>query len=358
MKLSKSEIVKRWGSYQKVLIDENIDGLIISSPEHIYYLTGYVFVRENDREAFVLINSNAVVLVLHRMYAGYGQVFNSLIKIEIAKESIFKTVLNLCSGKKIGIEETNLTVLEGHYLEKNKIKLINIAKSISKLRSIKSDKETDIIKKIELITQNALLEAIKWIKAGITEREVADYFYKQLKFDGVYELAFPTIVASGKNSGVPHHNTSDRKIETNDIVMIDCGGKKEKYCADITRTIVCGKQDQKFRDIYQIVQQAQENALDQICHGAKIANIDLAVREVFGKAGLIDHFWHTTGHGLGIGIHEYPSLHYKAEGVLQSGMIITVEPGLYFDWGGVRIEDVVLVTHNGFEPISQIGYAK
>jgi len=150
--------------------------------------------------------------------------------------------------------------------------------------------------------------------------------------------------------------TSNRIIQENDIVMIDCGGKKDGYCGDLTRTYVLGKPSRIYNDVYKIVLQAQKTALGQIKDGVKIADIDLAVRKIFEEAGLIDHYWHTTGHGLGIGIHEYPSLHFSVQGLLQRGMVITVEPGLYFDWGGIRIEDVVVVTKTGFTTLSNLNH--
>lgn len=353
MELSKSEITKRWANYQKILNDKKLDGILISSPEHIFYLTGYTFIRDVDREAFVLIGPKEVKLLFHRMYSSAIKSISSYIKYEIIDKSIFASVAQLCSKQNIGIEETNLTVAEAEFLTKQNVKLVNISSHLQKIRSIKSQYELILIKNIELITQKALNNTLAWIKAGISEMDIADYFQSQLKRMGVNELAFPTIVAGGSNSGVPHHQTTNRVIGENDIVLIDCGGKKDGYCADITRTIVIGKGNSEFGKVYQVIEKAQKATLDKICHGVKIADIDLTARKIFENEGLLDHFWHTTGHGLGIGIHEYPSLHYQAKGNLQSGMVITVEPGLYFDWGGVRIEDVVVVTDNGYEKISR-----
>ena len=356
MKLSKSEISKRWRKYQQILVNKNIDGILLSSSQNIFYLTGYNFVREQDREAFVLITPKDIVLLIHRMYASQVKTLFPFLKLEIVNQSLFETLANSYQGKKIGIEEINITVFEAQFLEKKQIKLINISKDIATLRAIKTTKEIKVIKEIEQITKKALEHTRQWISPGVTEKMVAEHLEKLMIEFGAFDSSFPTIVASGINSGIPHHMTSNRIIQENDIVMIDCGGKKDGYCGDLTRTYVLGKPSRIYNDVYKIVLQAQKTALGQIKDGVKIADIDLAVRKIFEEAGLIDHYWHTTGHGLGIGIHEYPSLHFSVQGLLQRGMVITVEPGLYFDWGGIRIEDVVVVTKTGFTTLSNLNH--
>jgi len=352
MKISRSELLERWGKYKKILTDKNIDLVLISTPEHIYYLTGYEFAREQDREVFVLLGQKEKTLLVHRMYTSQVKAITPFIQLKVADKSMYEVISNQYKGKRVGIDETNLSLAEAQFFEKNKLKLFCIAKDLAPLRAVKTAAEIKLVQKVEAITQKAMEKTMSRVKPGQSEKEIAVFLEKIIEKYGADDLAFPTIVASGLCSGIPHHKTGNRIIKQNDIILIDCGAKKDGYCGDLSRTFVVGNPTKQYTQVYELVSKAQLAAFSLIKHGVKISDIDNAAREVFDKAGMIEHCWHTTGHGLGIGIHEYPSLHHASEGILRKGMVITVEPGLYFDWGGVRIEDVVAVTESGYEKIS------
>ncbi|HOB21679.1 MAG TPA: M24 family metallopeptidase, partial [Bacillota bacterium] len=171
---------------------------------------------------------------------------------------------------------------------------------------------------------------------------------------GAEGAAFPTIVASGPNSALPHAQPGSRRLGWGDFVVIDCGAKWQGYCADLTRTFVVGEPSAKQQEIYQLVLDAQLVGLEALQAGMGARELDATARSVIGAAGYADAFGHGLGHGVGLEVHEEPRLSPKGEGELAAGMVVTVEPGIYLaGWGGVRIEDLVLVKEDGREILSK-----
>lgn len=356
MKFSKSEINKRWQKIRIVLEKQKSDGILVSSKSNLFYLSNFQSLSFDEREAFFLITQDNIYLLTSLMYQSqFAEIFDG-IKIETSKKSMYELLLLIIENKSIGFEEQDLKVNEYNFLKKKVKKLTPIAQQLKTLRSIKSLEEIQLIKVAEKITQKALNQIMPAIKPGQTEKQIAKMIeleMEKLEADGV---GFPSIIASGSNSGVPHHNTRENLIQNDNIILMDIGAKKDGYSGDLTRTIFIGNKTDLYQKTYDLVQQAHDLALSSIKAGAKIADIDLTVRNFFQENGVLDYYIHTTGHGLGIALHEFPSISYKTEGLLEEGMVITIEPGLYYDWGGVRIEDVVSVTKNGFEPISKFNY--
>ena len=352
MKLSKSEISKRWQKIRNILISEKLDGILVSLKANLFYLSNFQTVSYDEREAFLLFEKDKLKLITSLMYQSQFSDIYPGIEIITDQKGIYEILGKLISDKNIGIEDQDLKVIEYQYLTKKASSLVNLEKKLNTLRSIKDPKEIALIKKAENISQKALEYTLAKIKPGLTEKQIAKIFAYKIEKLGADEMGFPTIVASGANSGAPHHSTGNRVIQNVDIVLIDCGAKKGGYSGDITRTMILGDSNENYKRIYNQVLKAHDLALSAIKAKVKIGNIDMVVRNFFKDKGVLDHYIHTTGHGLGIALHEYPSVSYKTEGILEEGMVITIEPGLYYDWGGVRVEDVVVVTRDGYEKIS------
>lgn len=220
---------------------------------------------------------------------------------------------------------------------------------LSVLRRQKDEVELEVIKKSCKIAVSALKNAKRFIRPGISEEQISfkieEFFIKHHA-----RPAFPLIVACGPNSANPHHISSSRKIKPNDVILIDIGCVYKGYCSDLTRTFFLGKTNSLRKRVYAVVERAQKHAMAKVKAGAGAVAIDKAARSVIEKAGFGEKFIHSTGHGVGIDIHEEPRLSSTGKAVLKTGMVVTIEPGIYIEGDfGVRIEDTVVVTNKGRE---------
>lgn len=233
------------------------------------------------------------------------------------------------------------------------VELVPLRGSVEGLRAVKDAGEVAAVRRSLEIARAALHRATRRL-AGRSERGVADDLARAVREEGGEGEAFPSIVASGPNAALPHATPSDRVIRRGETVVVDFGVKSEGYCSDVTRTLIAGKWDEKTKMIYSIVLAAQNAAIAAIKPGVPAKEVDAAAREVIETAGYGAAFGHGTGHGVGLEVHENPSISARSGDVLQPGMLVTVEPGIYLeDFGGVRIEDMVLVTRSGNEVLSR-----
>ena len=230
------------------------------------------------------------------------------------------------------------------------VKLENGTMALEQMRSIKTEEELNFIKKACSITEKALGDAIKTVKKGITEIELKDRIESLMVEYGADCAAFETIVAFGKNSAVPHHVTGDSVLSDETVILVDTGCKVNGYCSDVTRTYFFGKPTERFVKRYNAVLEANLVAEQKICAGTLTDVADGYARGFLEKEGLKDYFTHSLGHGVGLLIHEYPTLSPKRSTVLEENMVFTVEPGVYFDGEfGIRIEDTVVIKNGKLE---------
>jgi len=221
---------------------------------------------------------------------------------------------------------------------------------------IKENKAIESMRAAQKINDEVYRAVIRYIKPSLTDKQVANEIKRLiLKFGGGKELAFPTIVCSGVRTSLFHGPTSGaKKIKVGDPIYVDFGCKINGYCSDMTRTLFVGKPDDRMAEIYKHVKYTQELQIEMIKHGVSVAKIDQAGRDYLKEHNLEQYFIHTTGHGVGKKIHENPKIYYKSKAKLKAGQIITIEPGVYIPkFGGVRIEDMILVTKTGYELLTK-----
>ena len=226
---------------------------------------------------------------------------------------------------------------------------------VKKLRMVKRPYELDCIRRAARAADDAFLYVLKQMKPGVREYEIAAEIQYQLKKAGLDGESFPSIVAAGPHSSRPHAVPGEYKMQKGDFVTIDMGAKYRGYCSDMTRTVVIGEADAKQKEVYDVVLTAQKKAVAAVKPGLHCCELDAVAREYIAACGYGENFLHSLGHGVGLDIHEMPTVSKSCDIILEPGMVITIEPGVYLPgWGGVRIEDTVIVTEDGCEIITKI----
>jgi Xaa-Pro dipeptidase len=264
--------------------------------------------------------------------------------------------------KKLGLDTITGVPIVADYLKLKKA-LRGIAKikidnePVRTLRKVKDEQEIKLMRKAGELTSEGMKAAYETIKPGVREYEVAAEIEYAMRKNGSWGTAFETIVASGVRSAFPHGGCTDRKIRKGDLVVVDIGATYQYYCSDMTRTIAAGKPSKKQKKIYEIVKLAQEKAYQAVKPKAKAKDIDAISRKVIKHAGYDKHYVHGLGHGVGLEIHEPPTLNPTSKDRLTVGNVVTIEPGIYIvDFGGIRIEDTVLVQRHKGEKLTKGPY--
>lgn len=346
---------------QEILSAKKIDGVLISSPANMRACSGFcgegiVFLSERQRLVFTdsryteAAKSECPDFEIIRYQ---GNLYENWL-------DVLKERGKISSGSAIGFEDEYMTVQSYHTIKallkkkESDISLIPLHKRLSGLRQVKTDDEIQKIEQAEKIGDEAFVKVIGRIReccqSGemLTEKQIAAFIEFTMRELGAEGTSFDTIVASGLHSSMPHAVPTDKELMDGDFVTMDFGCKVNGYCSDMTRTVVIGTADDRQRKIYDIVLQAQEAALQIIRPGIKCCEVDETARKVIREAGYGEYFGHSLGHSVGLEIHETPCFAQKDESILRPGMVITVEPGIYVEgFGGVRIEDVVVITEKG-----------
>lgn len=336
------------------LEQERLDGLIVSSPFNISYLTYFT-----SRDSYLLISKKENVYITDSRYTEEAK--NNLKGFTLSKinGSVFKTIAGACGNlglKTVGFEERHLSFAEYKKIKEELSPAINLVSThsmVEELRQIKNEPELEKIKVAIRITVEAIKFSKDFISPGKREIEVAAEIERFIRYRGAHGAAFDIIVASGANSSFPHHMTSQRKIKRNEPVLIDIGVDYLGYKSDLTRVFFLGKMNFLIRKIYNTVLKAQERAITKIRPGIFINKIDTTARQYITQRGYGGFFGHNLGHGVGLEVHEQPNISAKENDKLKPGMVFTVEPAIYLPGKfGIRIEDMALVTRGGVEILS------
>jgi Xaa-Pro aminopeptidase len=336
---------------QEILQKQSIDAVLISNGNNMRYVSGFA-----GETGYLYISAKRHALITDFRYTIQAEIeaegFEIITIGNGGYEEAINDILRTEQIESIGFEAEDM--LYANYQElKNKLnvkELVPIGDEITRLRRIKTAKELEYIKKAEEIGDQVFTEMLTFIKPGMTELEVAARIEYLLKSNGAQKTSFPAIVASGVNSAMPHAVPSQKKLENGDFLTMDFGCVYEGYCSDMTRTIVIGKASEKQKHVYDTVLRAQVETLNFIKAGYQGKAVDKVARNIIYQAGYEGCFGHGLGHSVGLFIHENPRLSPLEEEVILAGMTETIEPGIYIkDFGGVRIEDLVVVTENGCE---------
>jgi len=340
-----SPIDSRLSRLQKKLKEKKLDAFLNLEPHNVEYLTG------SSVEGKLLITGKKKFFIATPLFAEEAKKTLADWQIVIQRDSFPAALSRVCRkfpGRTIGFEASHLSY--GEYCRLSKIREVGFVpcpQLVETLRAVKDDHELSLIKEAHTLTEAAFDHAQALLESGITERELSAEIIYFLRKSADSE-AFPPIVLFGERTSLPHGRPTERRLRENELVLLDLGAKVGGYCSDITKTIFFGEVDQKWHEIRDLISRIQKEAVGKITPGVSCSRIDRLVRKRLKEAGYLSAFLHNTGHGVGLEVHEQPVIGPKSKEILKTGMVITLEPGIYFPGeGGMRRELMVAVTNKG-----------
>jgi Xaa-Pro aminopeptidase len=340
---------------RKLIQEQEVEAILVTNFTNVSYLTGF-----SGDDSYLLVTPDSQVLLSDQRYSiqleeecpglpleirGPGSKMNEWTADVLKKQGLAK----------LAVEADTMTVAQfGDLKQKLQgVELKPVTGLVEKLRLIKDDQEIAAIREAARLAERAFAVIRASLRPGRTELEVAHEIEQQIRLFGGAGCSFPAIVAVGPRAALPHARPTDIRIGSDEFVLIDWGARGRRYVSDLTRVLVTGKIPPKLAAIYGVVLRAQQRAIDAIRPGAVMQEVDAAARDIITEAGYGPQFGHGLGHGIGLEVHEAPRLAKNQKETLQAGMVVTVEPGIYLPgFGGVRIEDDVLVTATGSEVLT------
>ena len=352
----------RFDRANALLASATVDAILVSNGTNRRYLTGFTAQDHaiDEPGGVAMITAEGMLLFAPSTNLPWAESeANSDTRVLDWGSPWTTTVANLVSDRgwaRLGFEEATTSVASYNDLSAkldDKVELVPVGKIVDALRAVKSDEEIGYLREALRITDVAFVAAETRARVGMTEKELANIVAEELKKAGSEGESFPTIVASGPNAAKPHHAPGERVMQVGEPIIIDMGALHKGYAGDLTRTIWFGEPSAELVTMYQNVQAAFDSAMAKA--GPRITGVELdaAARDVFAEQGTAQYFVHSLGHGLGLRVHEAPSASFRSSDTLAAGNVVTIEPGLYVPGeGGVRIEDVVLITEDGAENLT------
>ncbi|MCM3738759.1 Xaa-Pro peptidase family protein [Oceanobacillus luteolus] len=332
--------------------DHGLDAILIASPINRRYISGFT-----GTAGVAIISENNALFITDFRYteqaAAQAEGFE-IIEHKQGLESEIKKQLNALQVKRVGFEKDHTTY--GQYETYKKtfdVELLPVSGLVESLRTIKSPEELAVMKQAAKIADDAFTHIQSYIKPGVKEIEIANELEFFMRRNGATSSSFDTIVASGYRSAMPHGVASEKEIQSGELVTLDYGALYNGYCSDITRTVAVGEVSDDLRKIYDIVLEANIRGVNEIKAGMTGKEADAITRDYIKEMGYGVNFGHSTGHGLGMEVHEAPRLSHLSKETLKPGMVVTVEPGIYVaGLGGCRIEDDIVITEEGNERLT------
>jgi len=352
--MRKMDYARRLRFFKEEVGKHRLDSFLVTNETNVSYLSGF---WGSDAALLVTVGGRDFFLTDSRYIEEAAEKIKGF-TLRAVEKSTYKTIQGLAKArrlKKTGFESMNLP-----YEVASKLKellpdraLVPIMGLVEGIRAVKEEAEIKLIKNSIRLTKEVLKTTLGFVRRGVSEESLS----KRIEFEFVKKGAHPAfepIVASGPDSSRPHAKAGGRKISKDGVVMIDIGCSLDGYNSDMTRMVFLGRVNDKFKKIYNIVRKARELALGMIRPGMRAAEVDIAARGYIEKEGFGAFFGHSLGHGVGMDVHEEPAISKNSEAVLRTGMVFTVEPAIYIPkFGGVRVEDMVLVTEKGYEVLSR-----
>lgn len=337
------------------LRERDLDGVIITQPDSCRYISGFT-----GSGSAILVSQGTAVLVTDFVYSEQAKQEAPFFHVIVAANSAqrFSLLLSDQAGKRLGFEPNILTFSDHQRLAEEAGKanstIVPSEGMIESLRSVKEEEELALIEQAAGLADSAVRYIMAEIRPGMTEKGAAWEIERYLRERNSEAVPFEIIVASGPNSALPHARPTERPISTSEPIIIDLGARVDGYCSDISRTLCLGHRDDTFRRIYDLVLEAQLAAMANIEAGMTGARVDGLARAVIEHGGYKEAFGHGLGHGVGLAVHEEPRIGPNSTAVVADGMVFTVEPGIYITgWGGVRIEDTVLIEKGRARPLTR-----
>ena len=363
---------QRHQAIRRSLAEQHLDALVVTAAANILYLTNFtgssaIVILTADRLEF--ITDFRYVTSIRDMQRAWPELMLTI--VEGAYDATLVERLGGLSLTRIGIEAAHLTVSRHHWIEaalaarpgtmSAPVSVIATEGIVERARVRKDDYEIATLREAARRLSTVATKVLADVRVGMSEGELALAIDWRIRNGGFSRSAFETIVASGPNGALPHARPGERRLIEGDLVVLDFGGVYASYCVDLTRTVSIGPPTARAREVYGAVLEAHDRAIAAVRPGVSRLDIDQAARDTLGRYGLGEAFGHGTGHGLGIEVHEDPRITRRRPDIdtrdeaVETGMVFTIEPGAYLpDWGGVRIEDDVLVTTDGVEVLTTV----
>lgn len=347
-----NSIKQRMEKLRRVMQEKELDAFLITKAENIFYLSGFT----GGSDARLLIDAREAIILTDGRYLEQAEHECPGWTIIEEKPPGWGELSRLARRiEKLGFEAHDISYQVYSQLEQTlPSELMPQENMVEMLRAYKEPGELHRLRESARIGDEVFRELLGHIRAGASEAQLARQISFLLREKGCSKESFDTIVLAGEHAALPHGHPGQRLLAEGDMLTMDFGGFFEFYAGDMTRTVAVGKASERFQTLYRVLLDAQMAALDTVKNGVEARQVDRAARDVLQKADLESYFKHSTGHGLGLEIHEYPSLSQRSGAVLYENMVVTIEPGIYIPgWGGIRIEDTVVVQSNGCEIITR-----
>ncbi|WP_058303699.1 M24 family metallopeptidase [Gorillibacterium timonense] len=339
---------------RKELEERKLDAILITNAFNRRYISGFT-----GSSGYVLVTADRAWFLTDFRYTEQAAQQAVGFEIIMHQPNVILSVKELLEGvhiTKVAFEQDDLSygTYQAYARDLGGIELVPVSGLVEKLRMYKDEAELDILQQAADLADKTFTHILGFLKPGVTEIDTALEMEFFMRKNGATSSSFDTIVASGVRSALPHGVASEKAIQTGDLVTMDFGALYKAYCSDITRTVGIGKVSPKHREIYDIVLEANLHTLANLKPGMTGKEGDALARSVIEKAGYGDRFGHGTGHSVGLEVHEQPRLSLYCDTVLEPGMVVTVEPGIYLPgFGGVRIEDDVVITETGIRVLTR-----
>jgi Xaa-Pro aminopeptidase len=340
---------------RRLLREHDLGALLVANPNDIRYLTGF----SGDDSALIVLE-RSLIMVSDFRFEEELQNLPAQTRLVIRSTGLFEAVgqtLRDTGVDSIGVQAEHLTILGRREIARRAgaRRLVDAPPLLATLRAVKDDFEICAIRNAVRVQEQALLATLEQAAPGMMEREIAAHLEYEMKVRGAEGVSFPTIVAAGASGSLPHYSPARRRTGRNKALLIDWGARVDGYCADMTRTVAFGRWPARIREIYSVVLDAMDAAVEAVRPNIRAREIDRVARGIIEAAGYGPRFGHGLGHGIGLDVHEAPRVSRLSEDTLLPGMVITIEPGVYIPGvGGVRIEDDVLVTERGARRLASL----
>jgi Xaa-Pro aminopeptidase len=351
-----AEHTKRRRALLAELVARKLDCLVVTHPANWYYLTGFT-----GESGALVVSRGETTLLTDGRFAVQAKEETRGVKIELQQGGLYPalgTFLQKSRLSRVGYDPNQLTVRQWNTLRKvlgSKGQGFEATGLVDRLRMQKDAQELAVMRKAAILAGEVLEGVLKLVKPGVRESELGAEIDYQMKKRGASGASFETIVASGPRGALPHARPTAKKLRKNELVVLDLGAILGHYCSDMTRTVHVGRASKRVREWYRSVQEAQEAAVAAVRAGVTCGEVDAAARDVLKKNGLDQYFMHSTGHGLGLEVHEEPRVARGQTVRLEAGNVITIEPGVYVEGvGGIRIEDDVVVQAGRNEVLTRV----